>query len=144
MPAGYCSTITYLHKTTGSYVLANIREISFLPHHKRSPFISNIIRSKLDFHSHGRTGICHFLHSHKQRDPCPTRRRNTWHDMTLAHGQKVNSNSLFCISKYIIKDLNHKDIPFRITLRSIVCIEIISTHSSVGLHLCIAGTRIEP
>ena len=77
--------------------------------------------------------------------PDLTSRRNTRYDKFLCAWKKVNSNSLFCISKYIIVDQNHISNPSHITLRSIVCIEIISTHSSVGLHgsLCIAG-RIEP
>ena len=77
--------------------------------------------------------------------PDLTSRRNTWYDKFLCAWKKVNSNSLFCVSKYIITGQDHISNPSHITLRSIVCIEIISTHSSVGLHgsLCIAG-RIEP
>ena len=77
--------------------------------------------------------------------PDLTSRRSTWYDKFLCAWKKVNSNSLFCISKYIITGQNHISNPSHITLRYIVCIEIISTHSSVGLHgsLCIAG-RIEP
>ena len=60
----------------------------------------------------------------------------------------MNSNSLFCISKYIIVGQNHISNPSHITLRSIVCIEIISTHSSVGLHGSVHSwkdrTRITP
>ena len=139
---GYCIAIAYLHKTTRFYMLTNAREVSFLPHYKRPPSI---------FQGH-----------HPQRTSTPMRepvsstainrdipdltsRRNTRYDKFLCAWKKVNSNSLFCISKYIIVDQNHISNPSHITLRSIVCIEIISTHSSVGLHgsLCIAG-RIEP
>ena len=80
--------------------------------------------------------------------PDLTSRRNIWYDKLLCAWKKVNSNSLFCISKYIIVDQNHISNPSHITLRSIVCIEIISTHSSVGLHGSVHSwkdrTRITP
>ena len=80
--------------------------------------------------------------------PDLTSRRNIWYDKFLCAWKKVNSNSLFCISKYIIVDQNHISNPSHITLRSIVCIEIISTHSSVGLHGSVHSwkdrTRITP
>ena len=62
--------------------------------------------------------------------------------------EKSEFEFTFCISKYIIVDQNHISNPSHITLRSIVCIEIISTHSSVGLHGSVHSwkdrTRITP